>query len=198
MPKRQTSTKTPKSTPTQRKRTLGASKQTKKSIASKEKQWQLPEMLESHIDPLFRHRIYTTLSSIANATYGEQLETHLAINCNFQSDIYREEATRILFALSKDASLIDQYDPAKIIFIPDSILIAHDPHKAFQQQRHTRRQQFEDMISKLTADGDQASLRCRKCHQQIDVNSAQTRGADEPMTIFYNCLNPDCLHQGKM
>eukprot|EP00118_Oscarella_pearsei_P026498 m.802 g.802 ORF g.802 m.802 type:complete len:109 (+) comp4901_c0_seq2:18-344(+) len=39
---------------------------------------------------------------------------------------------------------------------------------------------------------------CPKCnHQRAYFMQMQTRSADEPMTTFYKCCNPDCNHRWK-
>ncbi|CAI8029093.1 DNA-directed RNA polymerase III subunit RPC10 [Geodia barretti] len=39
---------------------------------------------------------------------------------------------------------------------------------------------------------------CPKCEQsRAYFVQMQTRSADEPMTIFYKCCNPDCNHRWK-
>jgi len=42
---------------------------------------------------------------------------------------------------------------------------------------------------KRTVDITDSILKCRKCNQNtVDYYEKQTRGADEPMTLFANCL----------
>ena len=39
---------------------------------------------------------------------------------------------------------------------------------------------------------------CPRCeHSKAYFVQMQTRSADEPMTIFYKCCNPDCSHRWK-
>ncbi len=39
---------------------------------------------------------------------------------------------------------------------------------------------------------------CPKCaHGKAYFMQMQTRSADEPMTIFFKCCNPDCAHRWK-
>lgn len=39
---------------------------------------------------------------------------------------------------------------------------------------------------------------CPKCeHPKAYFMQMQTRSADEPMTIFFKCCNPDCDHRWK-
>ncbi|KAL3283787.1 hypothetical protein HHI36_017957 [Cryptolaemus montrouzieri] len=42
---------------------------------------------------------------------------------------------------------------------------------------------------------DSTEERCPKCsHPRAYFMQIQTRSADEPMTTFYRCCNPDCHH----
>jgi DNA-directed RNA polymerase subunit M/transcription elongation factor TFIIS len=57
------------------------------------------------------------------------------------------------------------------------------------------------LLEKLTKDldsNDTPTLQCRKCGGQADFYPVQTRSADEPMTIFCQCLNPACNSKWKM
>lgn len=42
---------------------------------------------------------------------------------------------------------------------------------------------------------DSTEERCPKCsHNRAYFMQLQTRSADEPMTTFYHCCNPECKH----
>jgi len=54
----------------------------------------------------------------------------------------------------------------------------------------------KDMIRDLKKDVVESGIPCSKCHQKkVEMMAKQTRSADEPMTVFYQCNNPGCGHQ---
>jgi DNA-directed RNA polymerase subunit M/transcription elongation factor TFIIS len=177
------------------------------------KQWQLPKNFQrTHVDPLFRHRLqkkfYTLtkcdwLSSAAHQDYAEKLEMFLAIMCNFDAALYEEKASLLLHALKLNPLLTKRYDPSMLICLDDCTLLPEATASLVesQRERETRRVTFETLLKKLTseveADG-YPSLQCRLCGNCADVNPVQTRSADEPMTCFCTCLNPDCQSKWKM
>ena len=189
---------------------------------AKSKEWQLPNALEiTHIDPLFRHRLQLSLCEVLLIhqhideidEHGEQenmkiakenavkLERRLSINCNFCPELYEEMATLLLYALEKNPNLIRSYDISMIISLDEEHLLPNGSICEFQRNRKLRRICFESLLKKLTSDvapDGHPLLQCRKCNSQADFNPVQTRSADEPMTIFCTCLNPDCKSQWKM
>uniref|UniRef100_A0AC35G870 TFIIS-type domain-containing protein n=1 Tax=Panagrolaimus sp. PS1159 TaxID=55785 RepID=A0AC35G870_9BILA len=50
----------------------------------------------------------------------------------------------------------------------------------------------------IWANAQQTTERCPKCsHERAYFMQLQTRSADEPMTIFYRCANPECGNRWK-
>ena len=190
------------------------------------KQWQLPdfENISKNIDALFRHRfqirfqeviigkklsVYSETKTIsephnirrAAADYSIRMEQRLAINCNFAADLYEDMATLLLYAISQNEKILKKYDPYILVSLDEEHLLPNSSIITFQRNREMRRLCFETLLKKLTADlapDGHPLLQCRKCGGQADFNPVQIRSADEPMTIFCTCLNPNCKSQWKM
>jgi len=62
------------------------------------------------------------------------------------------------------------------------------------QKRHKWRSEVYPTHIVASDEIEDSLLQCGKCHQRkVDYYQKQTRGADEPMTIFANCLH--CGHR---
>jgi DNA-directed RNA polymerase subunit M/transcription elongation factor TFIIS len=162
----------------------------------------------SHIDPLFRHRLQRRFREVLGenesvaSSYADALEMMLAVKCNFDAALYEERASSILYTLTANVDIADQYDPSVLVVLDDCALMPNSASLAdFQHKREMRRASFDSLLGKLTAEVESdgyPSLQCRKCGGQADFNPLQIRSADEPMTIFCTCLNPRCKFQWKM
>lgn len=61
-----------------------------------------------------------------------------------------------------------------------------------------RLQEVDDVLGGSAAweNVDSTEERCPKCsHPRAYFMQIQTRSADEPMTTFYKCCNPECSHR---
>ncbi|GAD99254.1 transcription elongation factor S-II [Paecilomyces variotii No. 5] len=77
---------------------------------------------------------------------------------------------------------------------PDQFVrLSHDELKSDQQREQERRIQKENMDKAMVAQAERSistSLQCGKCGQRkVTYTEAQTRSADEPMTLFCTCMN---------
>ncbi|KAL1960698.1 hypothetical protein VTO42DRAFT_6528 [Malbranchea cinnamomea] len=76
---------------------------------------------------------------------------------------------------------------------PDQFVrMSHDELKSDEQRELERKIQKENMDKAMVAKAEQSinsSLQCGKCGQRkVTYTEAQTRSADEPMTLFCTCL----------
>lgn len=73
------------------------------------------------------------------------------------------------------------------------VTMSHDELRSAEQREQDRRIQKENMDKAMVAQGEKSistSLQCGKCGQRkVTYTEAQTRSADEPMTVFCTCLN---------
>ncbi|RWQ99078.1 transcription elongation factor S-II [Paecilomyces variotii] len=77
---------------------------------------------------------------------------------------------------------------------PDEFVrLSHDELKSAEQREQERRIQKENMDKAMVAQAERSistSLQCGKCGQRkVTYTEAQTRSADEPMTLFCTCMN---------
>lgn len=72
--------------------------------------------------------------------------------------------------------------------------------KSAWTQQHQQAALTEELIDLIIKDDtgtdattNRSSIRCARCYSyDIEIDCKQTRSADEPMTVFCVCLNPDC------
>lgn len=73
------------------------------------------------------------------------------------------------------------------------VTMSHDELRSAEQREQDRKIQKENMDKAMVAQGEKSistSLQCGKCGQRkVTYTEAQTRSADEPMTVFCTCLN---------
>jgi transcription elongation factor S-II len=77
---------------------------------------------------------------------------------------------------------------------PDEFVrMSQDELKSEERREADRKIEQENMNRAMVAQAEHsiiASLECSKCGQhKVTYVEAQTQGADEPMTVFYTCLN---------
>ncbi|GFF54546.1 transcription elongation factor S-II [Aspergillus lentulus] len=73
------------------------------------------------------------------------------------------------------------------------VKMSHDELKSAEQREQERKIQKENMDKAMVAQAERSistSLQCGKCGQRkVTYTEAQTRSADEPMTLFCTCMN---------
>ncbi|RAH44179.1 transcription elongation factor DST1 [Aspergillus aculeatinus CBS 121060] len=73
------------------------------------------------------------------------------------------------------------------------VKMTHDELRSAEQQERDRKIQKENMDKAMVAQAERSistSLQCGKCGQRkVTYTEAQTRSADEPMTLFCTCMN---------
>lgn len=77
---------------------------------------------------------------------------------------------------------------------PDQfVTMSHDELRSAEQREQDRKIQKENMDKAMVAQAERSistSLQCGKCGQRkVTYTEAQTRSADEPMTLFCTCMN---------
>ena len=73
------------------------------------------------------------------------------------------------------------------------VTMSHDELRSAEQREQDQKIQKENMDKAMVAQAERSisqSLQCGKCGQRkVTYTEAQTRSADEPMTLFCTCLN---------
>jgi len=73
------------------------------------------------------------------------------------------------------------------------VRMSHDQLKSAERREEDRKIEKENMDKAMVAQAERSistSLQCSKCGQRkVTYTEAQTRSADEPMTLFCTCLN---------
>ena len=73
------------------------------------------------------------------------------------------------------------------------VKMTHDELRSDEQREKDQKIQKENMDKAMVAQAERSiskSLQCGKCGQRkVTYTEAQTRSADEPMTLFCTCLN---------
>ncbi|PWY92789.1 transcription elongation factor [Aspergillus heteromorphus CBS 117.55] len=73
------------------------------------------------------------------------------------------------------------------------VKMSHNELRSAEQEERDRRIQKENMDKAMVAQAERSistSLQCGKCGQRkVTYTEAQTRSADEPMTLFCTCMN---------
>ncbi|KAL2866988.1 transcription elongation factor DST1 [Aspergillus lucknowensis] len=73
------------------------------------------------------------------------------------------------------------------------VKMTHDELRSAEQREQDRKIQKENMDKAMVAQAERSistSLQCGKCGQRkVTYTEAQTRSADEPMTLFCTCMN---------
>lgn len=163
--------------------------------------YQMPIATVVDVDPLHRHRsierIATALGGDRN--YAERIDTRLMLLCHRNAEAYMEKLTQILYNLQAFPSLSLQYDPEILISLDDLTLDPSSPALLLQEARQQREKGaqtlLEFMIKEEPRDiiDPRSSIRCARCKSyDLDIDFKQTRGADEAMTMFCKCRNPEC------
>lgn len=178
-------------------------------------EWAIPVGMHPQIQPICRHKTLQKLIVMVEDllperkmprhkeafTYAMRLEQRVAFLCECDAEKYEDKMSQLFWNFRKNGqNLLTKYPPDMLVALDDEHL---DPSAAMahlKTYRKVRTMKFDTLIRKLTTDefsGSSGLLTCRKCKgNKIDFNPQQTRGADEPMTIFCTCM--DCNTNWKM
>lgn len=83
---------------------------------------------------------------------------------------------------------IKKTDPSK----PKELIFNHqlqDPNRRLMAMEKMILQDVHETV-------EHEFIRCSKCGgKRLDVHRKQTRSLDEPETVFYSCINKNCMHK---
>jgi|TARA_B110001452_G_C15208171_1_gene419119 DNA-directed RNA polymerase subunit M/transcription elongation factor TFIIS len=87
---------------------------------------------------------------------------------------------------AENPSATDHFTLEELIQAPELWFVSHEEG----QRRNTWVKEVYPRHIERTIDITDSVLQCGKCKQNtVDYYEKQTRGADEPMTLFANCLS---------
>lgn len=95
-----------------------------------------------------------------------------------------QDARQFCAHYAENPSALDHFQPAELIQAPELWFVSH-------QEGHLRNKWLEEVYPKhieRIIDITDSVLQCGKCKKNtVDYYEKQTRGADEPMTLFAHC-----------
>ena len=97
--------------------------------------------------------------------------------------------------------LVNRFTPSKVVQLDTSVLILGTEKEAWQKSYVAQKKKEAAMLDTsdpLQADeGGEALIKCSRCKSSnVSWEQKQTRGADESMTVFFECKN--CFKRWKM
>ena len=96
-----------------------------------------------------------------------------------------QDARQVCAHYAENPSALEHFEPKELIQSPELWFVSH-------QEGHRRTEWLEEVYPKhieRNIDITDSVLQCGKCKQNtVDYYEKQTRGADEPMTLFAHCL----------
>ena len=163
--------------------------------------WTLPTKLKCapQIDAAVRWRALGVLSpadaSDPTWVYARRLEQEAYRIAQQRYGLYRDRIKRLAHALRAKPSLMDEYAPGELAEVEDRDL-DDDGMREWRRQYEERRdaqkreeeEADEDEEGPDSAAPDGAFIKCKQCGSlKVTWTQAQTRSADEAMTVFYQC-----------
>jgi DNA-directed RNA polymerase subunit M/transcription elongation factor TFIIS len=89
--------------------------------------------------------------------------------------------------------VFEEIDPKKLVTLQDKELASDELQQRIKDitNEHFQAERTDAVIADQMKRGTKSEHQCRKCKKfNVSMYAMQTRGADEPMTEFYNCR--DC------
>lgn len=165
------------------------------------KTFQMPPATSVDMDPLYRYRYIHQIAEALSGDfqYAERIDKRLMLLCHRNSEAYMDKITQLLFNLKDRPILGIEYTPEVLVSLDDMTLDKSSPALLLRETRQRYEKSAQSLLDILTAPeprditDTRSSIRCGKCKSyDIDIETKQTRSADEPMTVFCTCRNPAC------
>lgn len=123
-------------------------------------------------------KLLTSALPAEHAEYARQLEEAVHL---LGRDQYREKVRTLVFNIRNNAEFILNSKPDEVARM--------DHHQlSTGTQLHWEREQARNAFTTPTEYDSGGFITCGKCKKTtVDYRELQTRGADESMTVFYNC-----------
>ena len=103
---------------------------------------------------------------------------------------YSAKIRQLAYNLKHNPELISTYTPQSLVGLDNDTLAKGMPAELWYAEFLKTLAREEELVTQQAVGGD-SILKCRKCSStNLTTNQVQTRGADEPMTVFVNC--DDC------
>lgn len=115
---------------------------------------------------------------------------------DMEACVARKHATRaeyfakirnLAYNIRYNPGLLHEHAPQTLMGLDNASLAAGTPTEAWHAEFLKTLAREEELVSQQPVGGD-SILKCRKCGStNLTTNQVQTRGADEPMTVFVQC-----------
>lgn len=153
------------------------------------------------VHPFVRHRVISTLSNVLQdgskaVRYEREIYDRHAFSSTSQymevvsSILLCETAAEVSVAmedLDRVTDIIIETNPLYLDWIADR---EQDSRVQRLLEETTSQEEKQLMKQRETL---RTTIRCGKCSStDVDMDCKQTRSMDEPMTVFYECKNPEC------
>lgn len=112
----------------------------------------------------------------------------LVKKCQLSQAVSRQTLRAFCTHYKVNPSAVDHFDVTDLVNTPQTWLVSTEYHRQAQtwvKEALPSRERLQQHSSTK-----RSLLRCGKCNKnQVDYYEMQTRGADEPMTVFAHCLH---------
>lgn len=141
-------------------------------------------------------------SVAACAEYVRALERQVYVQAQAARRPYMRAARSMAFNLRQNgAYLVETYTPQQLPQLDHTLLAKNTPMETWYENHLENQRKQEEMLqmkpTDLLEDDGTSLMQCSRC-QSSDIiwEQKQTRGADESMTVFFQCKN--CGKRWKM
>lgn len=142
-----------------------------------------------------------------DAHYARRLEQRIYSYHRSSKPAYMAHMRKLTHSLaSNGAALLGVYTPDQLAQLDDAILAKGSPLEVWAEAYRARKREEEALLTSnesVIAEDEQARTQvegimvCTRCKSSdITWDQKQTRGADESMTVFFQCRN--CAKRWKM
>jgi len=112
----------------------------------------------------------------------------LVKKCQLSQAVSRQTLRAFCTHYKVNPSAVDHFDVTDLVNTPQTWLVSTEYHR--QRQTWVKEALPSQERLQQHSSTKRSLLRCGKCKKnQVDYYEMQTRGADEPMTVFAHCLH---------
>ena len=143
--------------------------------------------------------------SSRSAGYSRRLEMQLFARWRRRRPLYGQMCRRMVYALTHNRDyLLAHFEAAELLDL-DHAVLGHGTaverwHAEYRRRREEERELYSGSIPDTTDDSQkdvEGIVRCSRCKSsEVIWDQKQTRGADESMTVFFECKS--CGKRWKM
>lgn len=130
------------------------------------------------------------------AKWIENLTWNYSYQCLSKSSVALDKKERYIFLIyiSRIINIINEIK--KINSTKQTI--TYTPNEFIDFIFSNKKETKEVNINYYDGEDTKGLIPCKKCKGKTKWTQKQTRSADEPMTVFLQCMNPTCQYQWRM